>query len=397
MEKKFDRNWQLLKIFTLLFVFCSSCKPAEKPENNFLLKSDETLTAVYKLYSVEKLPLLRENYPFDAGYTATYLATSPQQVNQFAYLWPFSGTFSAVNALYSIEKQEKFDHILNNQVLPGLEHYFDTNRLPAAYSSYVVSEQPSDRFYDDNVWIGIDFTDLYALTHNTKYLAKAKLIWEFIESGTDDKLGGGIYWCEQKKETKNTCSNAPGAVFALKLFLETNDSSYYYKALQLYNWTKENLLDTADNLYFDHIELSGKIDKRKFPYNSGQMLQASALLYNITKNPKYLVEAQKTAKACYKYFFNDFETAQGTKIQLITGGNTWFVAVMLRGFIELYQIDKKPEYIEAFRQNLNYAWENCRDADGLFNDKWGSKKNEQKKWLLTQAAMVEMYARLAGI
>jgi len=25
------------------------------------------------------------------------------------------------------------------------------------------------------------------------------MIWKFIESGTDDVLGGGIYWCEQKK------------------------------------------------------------------------------------------------------------------------------------------------------------------------------------------------------
>ncbi len=67
------------------------------------------------------------------------------------------------------------------------------------------------------------------LTKEPKYLQKAQLIWKFIESGTDDNLGGGIYWCEQRKESKNTCSNAPGSVFALKLFEATKDSAYFVK------------------------------------------------------------------------------------------------------------------------------------------------------------------------
>lgn len=97
----------------------------------------------------------------------------------------------------------------------------------------------SDRFYDDNVWLGIDFTDSYRMTGKQAYLEKAKLIWKFILSGKDDVLGGGIYWCEQKKESKNTCSNAPGAVFALKLFQATQDDAYLKQGKDLYEWTKE--------------------------------------------------------------------------------------------------------------------------------------------------------------
>ena len=49
-------------------------------------------------------------------------------------------------------------------MLPGLAEYLDTVRMPAAYSSYIHSAPASDRFYDDNVWLGIDFCDLYATT-----------------------------------------------------------------------------------------------------------------------------------------------------------------------------------------------------------------------------------------
>ena len=256
----------------------------------------------------------------------------------------------------------------------------------------------SDRFYDDNVWLGIDFTDTYQMTQEQKYLDKAQLIWKFIESGTDSILGGGIYWCEQKKESKNTCSNAPGSVLALKLFKATNDSSYFEKGKKLYEWTQRNLQDSADYLYFDNIRLDGKIGKAKFAYNSGQMMQSAALLYQLTKNPIYLKDAQNIAKECFNYFFTDFTPATNEEaFRMLKKGDIWFTAVMLRGFIELYQIDKDKTYINAFNKSLSYAWDNARDEKGLFNTDLSGKSKDERKWLLTQAAMVEMYARLATI
>ena len=211
-------------------------------------------------------------------------------------------------------------------------------------------------------------------------------------------MGGGIYWCEQKKESKNTCSNAPGSVLALKLFKATNDSSYFEKGKKLYEWTQRNLQDPTDYLYFDNIRLDGKIGKAKFAYNSGQMMQSAALLYQLTKNPIYLKDAQNIAKECFNYFFTDFTPATNEEaFRMLKKGDIWFTAVMLRGFIELYRIDKDKTYINAFNKSLSYAWDNARDENGLFNTDLSGKSKDQKKWLLTQAAMVEMYSRLAMI
>lgn len=38
-----------------------------------------------------------------------------------------------------------------------------------------------------------------------------------------------------------------------------------------------------------------------------------------------------------------------------------------------------------------------RDDNGLFNTDFSGSTRDNKRWLLTQAAMVEMYARLAAI
>lgn len=376
---------------------CVSSKQVDANPN--LERAQQTLDSLYTHYSVDNTCLLRENHPFDDKHTVTYLASEEQAntPNLYSYLWPYSGTFSAVNALFETTQDKKYHQLLDERVLPGLNEYFDTARTPNAYSSYVKSAPASDRFYDDNVWLGIDFTDTYQLTKDKKYLDKAAMIWNFIESGTDDLLGGGIYWCEQKKESKNTCSNAPGSVFALKLFKATNDSTYFKKGKALYDWTKKHLQDSTDYLYFDNVRLDGKIGKAKFAYNSGQMMQSAALLYQLTDNPVYLEEAQNIAKECYNYFFTDFNTNSGESFKMIKKGDVWFTAVMLRGFIELYHLDKNKTYIDAFDKSLSYAWENARDKKGLFHTDLSGNNKDDKKWLLTQAAIVEMYGRLAAI
>lgn len=390
----------LLFLDLLCVVSLTGCVSSKQVDvNPNLERAQQTLDSLYTHYSVDNTCLLRENHPFDDKHTVTYLASEEQanMPNLYSYLWPYSGTFSAVNALFETTQDKKYLRLLDERVLPGLNEYFDTTRTPNAYSSYVKSAPASDRFYDDNVWLGIDFTDTYQLTKDKKYLDKAAMIWNFIESGTDDLLGGGIYWCEQKKESKNTCSNAPGSVFALKLFKATNDSAYFKKGKALYDWTKEHLQDSTDYLYFDNVHLDGKIGKAKFAYNSGQMMQSAALLYQLTNNPVYLEEAQNIAKECYNYFFTDFTTTSSESFKMIKKGDVWFTAVMLRGFIELYHLDMNKTYIDAFDKSLSYAWENARDEKGLFHTDLSGNNKDDKKWLLTQAAIVEMYGRLAAI
>jgi len=359
-------------------------------------RSLELLNRIDQLYLVpDGTCLYRENYPHDDAYRASYLAEGevPEKGNDYAYLWPFSGSLSSYTALLEQSKAQHLKEQLEGQILVGLTHYLD-QRNPAAYASYIQGAALSDRFYDDNIWIGIDFTDLYLNSKEVSYLNQAKQIWTFIESGMDDILGGGIYWVEQNKSSKNTCSNAPGIVYLAKLYQATEDPYYLQKAIDLYTWTQAKLRDPSDYLYWDNMDLAGKVDKTKFAYNTGQMIQAGALLYELTKDKNYLKEAQQSAKSAYYYFF-DHHSASAYPVLKKT--DNWFIAVMMRGFVELYHLDGNKEYLAAFEQNLNFAWNHMRDEQGLFGKDWTAGEQPRRKWLLDQFALVEMLARLSKL
>lgn len=375
---------------------CAYIKAAEPGcERSLASMAAETLDSLYTHYSAPGSLLLRENYPFDADFRADYLADDDgRQGNPYSYLWPFSGTLSAAKALYDATGDSLYLRHINEVVLPAMAQYRDTLRTPTAYSSYINTSAPSDRFYDDNIWLGIDLAELYQSTGKPGYLDASVEIRKFIESGTDSVLGGGIYWCEQKKTSKNTCSNAPGAVHALRLCQATGDTAYLDAGRRLYEWTYNTLRDTTDNLYFDNISLRGRIGRAKFPYNSGQMIEAGALLYRLTGETKYLEQARATANAAYSHFFNG-GTAEDDmgEFALVSPGCIWFVAVMMRGFDELDKVDGMHEYMDAYVRNLRHAWHTMREPEtGLFNEDWSGHEVKEKKWLLTQAAMAEMYA-----
>ncbi len=381
---------------------CSGCRA----DNVELDRAREMKKTIYSLYRVDDSPLLAENYPRDTSARATYLAEGADQtVNEYSYLWPYSGTLSMMSALYDATGDEDDLDFIDHVVVEGLDRYYDLSREPHAYSSYITADR-SDRFYDDNIWLAIDFTDLYIATGNTSYLAYARDIWQFVMSGCDDVLGGGIYWCEQKKGSKNTCSNAPAAVCALKLYKATGEEEFLRTGRELYEWTFTTLRDPGDDLYFDNISLDGRVSPAKYSYNSGQMIESGVLLYSITGEDRFLREAQATARGCYAKWFVEV-TDDGQPIRIMESGDVWFDAVMLRGLIALYRADGDSQYVGAVRATLDYAWRNGRNDSGLFGkflsrrpDVQGDghrRRKAPRSWLLTQAAYAEMSARMAKV
>lgn len=301
-----------------------------------------------------------EFYPADTGAKKKY-----------SYLWPLCGLIQAANEMDAISLTNGYF----DEVLQHIQPYYDDDLPSPGYNSYIVHPVKESRFYDDNQWIGIACMDAYHRTKNAKYLVQAKMVYDFMMTGLDTVASGGLYWKEKDYSTKNTCSNGPGVLVALQLFKATNNNSFFDTALLLYNWVNKRLL-SPENLYFDNIQLpSGKIDKRIFTYNTGSMLQSSVLFYELTKEKKYLIHAQKLAEASLNYFYKNGSFPH----------NHWFNAVLLRGYIELYKVDKNRKYITAMQQYGETVWQNEKDNLNLMG-------KHKRKELLDQAAVMEIFA-----
>ncbi|MEH6305711.1 glycoside hydrolase family 76 protein [Olivibacter sp. CPCC 100613] len=367
----------------------------------FLRRADTLMTSITQLFLDGKpRDIWTNTYPHSDGYW-----------DGAAVIWGHGAAFSGYTALKEAaerfpEYKSKYENAYDNRLLTAIDMFRNTrNGGPEAYAVY--PGDGDERYYDDNIWVGLDMIDLYTLTNDSKYLDRAELVWNFILSGTDSLMGGGVYW-KEGGNSKNTCSTAPAAVLAAKLYLATQESSYLESAKNLYSWLKSTLQDPSDYLYWDNVHLSDENDpnsalviaKEKYTYNAGQPMQAASLLYNITHEEQYLIDAQNIAQAAYAKWFIPFNSSiLGESFQILEPGHVWFQAIMLRGYIELYKIDKDRTYITAYEKTLSHAWlSDCRNAGtNLLNSDFRGGTTQNKWEILHEGACVEMLARLASL
>ena len=308
--------------------------------------------------------------------TGLYLETTTlsKNFNKHSWLWPLCALIQAANEMEAIEPKKDYMSV----VVKAIDQYYNDAAPAPAYQDYVTAERLSSRFFDDNQWIAIAYLDAYARNKKPHYLEKAKMIYDhMVLAGLDDAAGGGLYWKEGEKDTKNTCSNGPGILVALELYKVTKEAKYLEMAKSLYTWTNKHL-QTPEGLYWDAIKIpSMEIDKRLFTYNTGTMLESNVLFYQLLGDKKYLDEAQRIAKAGRAHFFKDGKI----------GGNYWFNAVMLRGYAALYKIDHNKDWINFFATEADRVWATERDKNNLLGPK-------PVKELIDQAGMLEINARL---
>ena len=375
-------------------LFCLTSAVGKTPGNTrYLSIADSILSNVLNLYQTND-GLLTETYPVNPDQKITYLAGGTQQNGTLkaSFLWPYSGMMSGCVALYKATGNKKYKKILEKRILPGMEQYWDNSRLPACYQSYPTKYGQHGRYYDDNIWIALDYCDYYQLTHKPASLEKTVALYQYIYSGWSDEMGGGIFWCEQQKEAKHTCSNAPSTVLGVKLYRLTKDAKYLEKAKETYAWTKKHLCDPTDHLYWDNINLKGKVSKEKYAYNSGQMIQAGVLLYEETGDEQYLHDAQQTAAGTDAFFRTKADKKDPTV--KVHKDMAWFNVILFKGLKALYKIDKNPAYVNAMVENALHAWENYRDENGLLGRDWSGHNKEQYKWLLDNACLIEFFAEI---
>lgn len=321
-------------------------------------------------------------------YAEEWLA-DPEHTLQPAFMWGAGVQLTALAAAAAVDPDRH---------APGLRSFADALQLywveHDGIGGYDVlpGPKPIDRYYDDNVWIVLGLTESYEITDDPRYLEQAEATFAFVMSGEDDRLGGGIYWHEQGKETKNTCSNAPSVVAALRLYQLTGDSHYLETAERLYEWTNRWLQDPDDGLYWDNVAMNGEVDERKYTYNTALMIRANALFHEITGDPAYLQEAQRVARAAEAHWMEEREDG----VAVADGGR--FAHMLVESFLAVQDQDGDPRWSKIAERTLAFVHARVRDPNGRYANRWDRPQTEPlgRLTLLDAASAARAFWVVAG-
>ena len=382
----------LTLVWLTVFLMNDANGQTRKSSEEYLKRAEDIYQVIWTKYRVKEYGLFSENFPSGKSGSLDYFQEGAVKEKEVSFLWPFSGLFSATNVLIKTPSLRKKYLPYLDSLATGMEQYKDTLRKPVGYQAYPIRFEKVDRYYDDNGLVSIDYMESYFNTKNPVYLERAKVVFEFILSGWDEKLGGGVTWLEGHRDQKPACSNGMATLAALKIYEATRDPYYLKWGEKFYNWMHDNLRDSA-GVYMNDKKMDGTVNRTYWTYNSGSMLEASVMLFKFKKDKKYLIEAKTIAKGAFNHF--SVPGSGGTREFQID--LPWFTTVLFRGYESLYNVDGDYRYIEAITKKLDAAWENSRDKYGLVTYNWTSTPLElaKPKWLLNETCIAELYGRLS--
>jgi|GEM_PF-667724 len=238
------------------------------------------------------------------------------------------------------------------------------------YSQFIAREGSDwmwNDFNDDIAWMVIACTRASLLTGNNSYQVKAKE--QFDKMYTRAIHDGSWLTWKQGTAGTNSCVNGPSMVACCYLAQATGDKTYYDKAIAIYNWSRNKLFNPLTGKVNDNYN-NGVVGDWSSTYNQGTYLGAAVMLYNYTKEPVYLLEAQRIAQ------FTKVNMFSSRVIDGETGPDlNGFKGIFMR-YARRYVVDcNKTDFIPWLQLNAKVAYNN-RNSENLIFTKWGTRTTE---------------------
>ena len=199
---------------------------------------------------------------------------------------------------------------------------FAGNKAEYAGFDWTIDRYPNGWFiYDDIMWWVVALARAYEVTGIEQYLNLSQTGFERVWSGApnydkgsyDDPArggSGGMFWAWDRDNPvgsphstmgKMACINYPTVIGAMTLFNNTGDSLYRSRAIEIYEWARNNLFDRTNS----DLTLLGRVaDSRHgsgnpawtmHVYNQATCIGAAVMLYKETGERRYLEDAVMAA------------------------------------------------------------------------------------------------------
>jgi hypothetical protein len=313
--------------------------------------------------------------------------------NPYSYEWPFSQAHVATLDLTAVPGRtgpEFVDDLADRGV--GQERYWNpaggTTGLPG-YDSYVRPPlgNGGDMFYDDNAWVGLAKVQQHLFTGDAAALGRAREIFDLLVSGWDTDpthpFPGGVFWTQAPwSRDRNTVSTMPSAQLGLRLHQITGEPGFLDWAVRMYEWTNRHLL-APNGLYWDHVDLEGRIEKSQWSYNQGVPIGVNVLFHQVTGDSGYLDRAVALAATAHRHYVVE---------RRLHGQPAFFNSIFFKNLLLLESVTGDRTARRAMREYADTVWRLQRDpGTGLYH----LAEGRGGTILLDQAALTQIYAVLS--
>lgn len=231
-------------------------------------------------------------------------------------------------------------------------------------------------YTDDSEWIILTLIRMYEATGERKYFEAAAATYAeaVICRWSDDENGGGLRWSYDADNSKNACSNGPGALCAVRLWANAADderkAEYLADARRIYNWLSATLYNPQTGAVADHMK-NGLVAGGPLTYNQGTFLGAAHELYKATGDAKYMVEAARAARYTMRSMVTD-----GILNNEGSGDNGLFKGIFVRYAMNVW----KDASVDAVDASLRREIEEFLIYNGLVCWTKGVDKSDGSKW-----------------
>lgn len=233
----------------------------------------------------------------------------------------------------------------------------------------------SNAFNDDIAWVCIGFTRLYNFTGNEKYLTIAKNNFDIMwaRAYSPDVLGGGLWWKDDQKNTKNSCIQCPASIAACLIGKATNDDSYYEKAKEVMEWEFDVLFEEDTGKVYDCKQTNGNYNYWASTYNQGTFVGACTLLHEKYGDQKYMDYAAKAVE----YGMTKLDNKNGVLNGEASGADLiGFKGILTRWFYRYAKYTDDRSVLTWLQLNADTAFAN-RNKDDIVWTAWANKTLDQ--------------------
>ncbi|MCY0881109.1 MAG: hypothetical protein OWS74_03860, partial [Firmicutes bacterium] len=367
-------NWPALQQMMQTFL---QGEPAFSPQPSFNQADRALYHAIIENYAVPGQQLFRptsEEGPDSVPYSA---------------LWPYTQVFAG----YVWAPQRMRSPQKTQQWLDGLAAYNNPHLAPAGYQSITRNMGGGLTYFDDNGWVTLDLLQLYRDTHNQKILLQAEQDFAFLTTGWAwNAQPAGGEWHNELRDNRTQSSTGAFLISALRLYQMTHQAFYLQWARRITTWDNKYMMG-PDDLYNDYMPYSGKSQGRPYAYDTGVMIQADVLWYDITGQKHYLVQAQDMAVAGMTVYT---DPATGIMINQAGACGAPFKTIFLQGVLMVGHAAHDTDDINFVKEQAKFLEQNDRLPSGLYGTSWSGINNPDRPLsLLTEGGTFELFSLLA--